>query len=106
MANTTDFPSPHGPKPPNISHVAWYGYTQVDSTKPLGEWEAWAPLYNPNATGYERFSSGKVDAQGRPIQGSFEHPDACPPGTTAFGINQCLPVDDHRVAASVNGTYG
>jgi hypothetical protein len=42
----------------------------------------------------QKFKSEKVDAAGNPIQGSFEKPDECPPGTTAFGKDQCRPVGE------------
>src|SRR6516165_6044781 len=106
MANTNDpnFPDPNGPMPPGVSDQAWYGYTTVDSTKPMSQWTSWVNegKYDTGATGYARFKSSKVDANGNPIQGLFEHPDACPGGTTAYGKNQCLPVSDPRIQGAWN----
>jgi hypothetical protein len=95
-------PDPNGPKPPGVSDTAWYGYTQVDSSKPLDWWGAQDNLVDPNAKGYERYKSDKLDANGQPIQGDFEHPDACPPGTLAFGQHQCLSTNDPRMAPYVD----
>ncbi len=100
--NDPNFPDPSGPPPPGVDPGAWYGYTTVDSSKPLSQWTSWVAegKYDPTATGYARFKSSKVDANGNPIQGDFEHPDACPDGTTAFGKNQCISTNDPRIQAA------
>ncbi len=104
MANDPNHPDPNGPKPAGVSDGAWYGYTTVDSTKPLSQWNSWVAegKYDPTATGYARFKSSKVDANGNPISGLGEHPDACPDGTTAYQQNQCLPVSDPRIQGAWN----
>lgn len=95
-------PNPSGNKPAGIPDDAWYGYTTVDSSIPLSQWQAWSQYYDPKATGYARYKSDKVDQNGQPIQGLFEQPDACPDGTTAYGQNQCVPTSDPRVQGAWN----
>jgi hypothetical protein len=52
----------------------------------------WLDNYWDEKTGH--FKSEKVDAAGNPIQGTFEKPDECPPGMTAFGKDQCRPLSE------------
>lgn len=58
---------------------------KYDTGRSKEQWKAWFPLWTGKG-----FKSSKKDAQGNPIQGDdFEHPDACPAGTQAFGKDQC-----------------
>src|SRR5260221_13641304 len=62
----------------------------------------WFPLWTGNG-----FKSSKLDANGKPIEGdNFEHPDACPEGTQAWGQNQCLPNNDRRVTGQPGPSQG
>ncbi len=68
------------------------------------QWQAWLDSgnYNPQ-TG--KFRTINMDANGQPITGfEGDSPDDCPPGTTKYGDQQCLPLDHPRVAGQAQQT--
>lgn len=68
------------------------------------QWIAWRSLWD-DAT--KSFKSENVDADGNPIGGTgFEKPVDCPDGTTKYGQNQCLSLDDPRIQGAWYGDTG
>ena len=95
--------SPQEPNQPNDPFANWYRNTiQANPNRfdpahfSEGQARNWYGLWDPSGRqGAGGFRSSKVDRMGNPIQGSdFDHPDECPPGMTAYGQNQCVPVGE------------
>lgn len=64
------------------------------------QWIAWRQFWDDKAGG---FRSENYDASGNPISGFFAKPVDCPDGTTKYGTNLCLPLDDPRVLGGGGG---
>lgn len=81
--------------------VAQHAYNTIDSTIPMSQWQAWQGHFDPACPPNAPYKSQKVDSSGKVIGGCEEKPDNCPWGTTAYGANQCLPVNDPKVAGAM-----
>lgn len=64
----------------------------------VAQWREW--IDEGRYLGNKQWKSRKIDKSGNPIQGPVDHPDACPQGMIAFGIEQC------RSEGEVLGTGG
>lgn len=102
MPNAADFPNPNGPKPAGISDRAWKSYTEINSTIPLGQWTAWEGQVDPSCPSSHPYKGTKTLADGSLVGGCGESPANCPDGTTAYGQNQCMPIDSPQVQGSWN----
>lgn len=86
---------------------AWYRDTiqanpdKYDTGRSKAQWQAWYPRWTGGG-----FSSSKTDTAGNPIQGSFDHPDECPPGTSAYGQSMCAPTGYHGAGGGGGGRPG
>jgi hypothetical protein len=59
------------------------------------QWIAWRSFWDDAS---KTFRSENVDENGEPVQGTgFEKPTDCPDGTTKYGRDKCLALDDPRV---------
>lgn len=67
---------------------------RFDTNIPWDVWDSWYPLWD-HTTG--KFKSIKLDAGNNPVSGLFDKPTDCPDGTTAYGQNQCLPLDHPKI---------
>ena len=98
-------PNNGGPPPPpplptgNTFDPAWLS-ANIDSNISPDQWTAWKSFWDPAQAKIDPkhpFKSENVDQFGQPIQGFFEKPVDCPVGTTKYGANQCLPLDNPKV---------
>jgi len=98
MAPPYDYPNQTPPQGQQDPFLDWYRNTiQANPNRfdpahfSEGQARAWFPLWDANSNA---FRSSKT-MYGKPIEGNqFEHPDECPPGTQAFGQNECRPVGE------------
>ena len=74
-------------------------FSQVDSTKSKDQWGAWVDEFgvgsgpgqiDPTCPPTKAFHTSK-NVSGGDAGACVDHPDACPPGTSAWGRDQCQP---------------
>jgi len=78
--------------------IATWLYNNIDSTKSMDQWRAWAKngigkgagQLDPSCPSYQPFHTSK-NVNGGDASACVDHPDACPPGTGAWGQNDCTP---------------
>lgn len=86
MARPVDDDPPPAPAPPPAKTAQWF-HDNVNSDISVAQWQEWLDE--------GRYKDGKWKSRktmygtGEPAPDSSDHPDACPPGTAAFGETQC-----------------
>ena len=97
-------PKPPGPAPPappptppvpqpQYSQRAQQSYNTINSDISLDQWAAWDQFADPSCPPSSPYRSQKL-LNGQKANTCEETPDNCPPGTRAFGKNECRQAGD------------
>lgn len=79
-------------------------YNRINTDISLDQWKAWEGKQDPSCPESHPFRTDKKVSGGDQNE-CVETPDNCPEGTTAFGKDQCIPVNDKRIGGG-GGPWG
>lgn len=88
-----------GPFDPDPNVRAQWLYDNINSTISMPQWQAWANLADPKCPPGRPFRTQK-QVDGGDQNECVETPDNCPEGTSAFGANRCISVQDPRISGA------
>lgn len=86
---TPNEPPPPPPAPPAPESHAQHSHDTINSNISLEQWQAWEQFYDATCPPATPYRSQKVGGDNV----CAETPDNCPPGKTAWGQNECRPVE-------------
>lgn len=102
-------PMPNGPQPApaptQYSPTAMSSHQNINSDISLDQWQAWDEFHDPACPPQTPYRSQKM-LDGQKANTCEETPDNCPPGTQAFGKNDCRRPGDIPGGGGYGGSAG